>query len=71
MLPLPEAIILVLPPFAPFSSDQVWLHLKKLLLGAILSSGPRTVTAALRVIGLITERQFTTNNHRILNRVIW
>jgi hypothetical protein len=70
MPPLPEAIILGLAPFAPLFSDRVWLHAQVLLLGAILTSGPRTVTAALRVMGLATERRFT-NYHRVLNRATW
>jgi hypothetical protein len=41
-----------------------------LLLGAILAPGPRTVTAALRVMGLALERRFT-NDHRVLNRATW
>src|SRR5918992_3942729 len=70
MPPLPEAIILVLAPFAPLFSDRVWLHAQLLLLGAILAPAARTVTAALRAMGLATERRFT-NYHRVLNRVTW
>jgi hypothetical protein len=70
MPPLPEAIILVLAPFAPLFSERVWLHAQVLLLGAILSPGPRTVTGALRVMGLAMESHFT-NYHRVLNRATW
>ncbi len=70
MPPLPEAIILVLAPFALLFSHRVWLHAQLLLLGAMLTSGPRTVTAALRVMGLAMERRFT-NDHRVLNRATW
>jgi hypothetical protein len=70
MPPLPEAIILVLAPFAPLFSPRVWPHAQVLLLGAILAPGPRTVTAALRAMGLAAERHFT-NYHRVLNRAIW
>ena len=70
MPPLPEAIILVLAPFAPLFSHRVWVHAQLLLVGAILSPGARTVTAALRVMGLATERRFT-NYHRVLNRATW
>jgi DDE superfamily endonuclease len=70
MLPLPDAIIRSLAPFAPLFSDRVWVHAQVLLLGAMLASGPRTVTAALRVMGLATERRFT-NYHRVLNRATW
>src|ERR687888_2452064 len=67
---LPEAIILVLAPFAPLFSERVWLHAQVLLLGAILAPGARTVTAALRVMGLAMEHHFT-NYHRVLNRATW
>jgi hypothetical protein len=70
MPPLPDAIILVLAPFAPLFSHRVWCHAQVLLLGAILAPGARTVTAALRVMGLAMERRFT-NYHRVLNRATW
>ena len=70
MLPLPEAIIQVLAPFAPLFSVRVWRHAQVLLLGAMLASGTRTVTTALRVMGLSAERHFT-NYHRVLNRAVW
>jgi hypothetical protein len=68
--PLPEAIILILAPFAPLFSKRVWGHAQVLLLGAILTPGARTVAAALRVMGLAAERRFT-NYHRVLNRATW
>ena len=46
MPPLPEAIILVLAPFAPLCSPRVWLHAHRVLLGAMLAPGARPVTAA-------------------------
>jgi len=67
---LPAEIIQVLTPFAPLLSDRVWVHAALLLLGAMLTPGPRKVTAALRVTGLATERHFT-NYHRVLNRAAW
>jgi hypothetical protein len=70
MPPLPEAIILVLAPFAPLLSPRVWRHAQLLRLGALLTPGARTVTAALRAMGLATERRFT-NDHRVLNRATW
>jgi hypothetical protein len=70
MPPLPDAIILVLAPFAPLFSHRVWLPAQLLLLGAMLAPGVRTVTAALRVMGLATEHRFTSY-HRVLNRAAW
>jgi len=65
--PLPAAIIRVLGPFAPLFSHRVWLRAQLLLRGAILTPGARTVTAALRVMGLAMEHR-VTNDHRVLNR---
>ena len=67
---LPAEIIQVLAPFAPLFSDRVWLHAQLLLLGAILAPGARTVSTALRTMGLAAERRFT-NYHRVLNRATW
>jgi hypothetical protein len=70
MPPLPEAIILVLASFAPRFSHRVWSHAQLLIVGALLAPGARTVTAALRVMGLSGEHHFT-NDHRVLNRATW
>jgi hypothetical protein len=67
---LPEAIILVLAPFAPLFSERVWCHAQVLLLGAILAPRARTVTGALRMMGFATDRHFT-NYHCVLNRATW
>ncbi len=67
---LPGTIIQVLRPFEWAFSEQVWDYAKVLLVGAILTPGKRTVTAALRVMGLHAERQFQ-NYHRVLNRATW
>src|SRR2546430_11723211 len=70
MPPLPDAIIPVLAPFAPLFSPRVWCHAQFLLLVAMLSPGARTITTALRLMGLSAERRFT-NDHRVLNRATW
>jgi len=70
MRDLPVAIIQVLRPFEWAFSERVWEWAKILLIGAILAPGIRTVTAALRVMGLSQERQFQ-NYHRVLNRAKW
>ena len=67
---LPQAIIHVLRHFEIVFSERVWEWAKVLLIGAILAPGTRTVTAALRVMGLSQERQFQ-NYHRVLNRAKW
>jgi hypothetical protein len=70
MRDLPEAIITVLRHFELAFSERVWEWAKILLIGAILAPGKRTVTAALRVMGLSNEAQFQTY-HRVLNRDTW
>jgi hypothetical protein len=67
---LPRAIIQVLRQFELLFSERVWEWAKILLVGAILAPGKRTVTAALRVMGLSEEAQFQ-NYHRVLNRAKW
>jgi hypothetical protein len=70
MPPLPEAIIPVLASFAPLFSTRVWSHAQRLRRGALLTPGARTVTAALRAMGLATEHR-VTNAHRVRNRAPW
>lgn len=70
MFPLPVQIQEVLVAFAPLFTRPVWHHAQVLILGAILARGKRTVTSALRSLGLAQERHFT-NYHRVLNRAVW
>jgi hypothetical protein len=67
---LPTAMIRVLTPFAPLFSKRVWQHAQVLLMGAILAPGKRTVAAALRAMGLESERTFH-RYHRVLSRASW
>ena len=59
-----------LQPFSDCFTLPTWRHVLVLVAGAILSPGRRTVTAALRVVGLDQEASFT-NYHRVLNRNSW
>jgi hypothetical protein len=56
--------------FAPLFSRRTWQWATVLVVGAILAPGKRTVTAALRVMGLRDEVHFQ-NYHRLLNRAVW
>jgi hypothetical protein len=67
---LPTTMIQALAPFAPLFSKRVWAHVQVLLAGTILAPGKRTVTSALRAVGLEEERQFC-RYHRVLNRAAW
>lgn len=70
MRPLPSVIVSVLHPFACLFTRPTWEHARVLLIGTLLAQGPRTVTAALRVMGLSAERCFE-RYHRVLNRARW
>jgi len=67
---LPPAIVHVPRPFAWVFSERVWEWAQVLVVGAILAPGKRTVSSALRVMGLSTERQFQ-HDPRVLNRARW
>src|SRR5689334_6297852 len=63
-------MVAILAAFAPLFSDRAWVNAQTLAIGALLATGPRTVCAALRVMGLSHARHFT-NFHRVLNRDAW
>src|SRR3954454_16338941 len=70
MRTLPDTMIQVLTPFAPLFSKRVWQHAQVLLAGAILAPGKRTVSSALRAMGLYKESRFH-RYHRVLSRASW
>jgi hypothetical protein len=51
-------------------SQPTWNHVQVLMVGTLLARGRRTVTAALRHMGLRDERNFSTY-HQVLNRAQW
>jgi len=67
---LPTDYLNLIQVFMPLFSTLVWEHAQVLLIGAILTPGPRTVSAALRIMGLSLEKHFQTY-HRVLNRAVW
>jgi len=70
MLTLPFELTTLIVAFAPLFSKPVWRHVQVLIAGAILAPGKRTVTSALRVMGLSDDKHFQ-NYHRVLNRAVW
>jgi DDE superfamily endonuclease len=70
MLNLPPAIITVLLPFTPLFQAQTWRKVPVLLIGTVLAPGKRTITAALRVMGLKDEVSYAKYHH-VLNRAAW
>ncbi len=70
MRTLPIMMIRLLAPFAPLFSKRVWQNAQLLLVGAILAPGRRTVSSALRAMGLDQEKRFH-RYHRVLSRASW
>ena len=66
---LPVEIIGVILPFSELFSKKVWNYVQLMLIGAILTTGKRTVTSILEVMGLAFEPKFQ-NYHRVLNRAV-
>jgi hypothetical protein len=67
--PSPE-IISLLSVFTVAFTAPTYAKVLVLIYGTILAPGRRTVTAALRAVGL-QEAQHFTNYHRVLNRARW
>src|SRR3982750_231397 len=67
---LPSDFASLLLAFAPLFRARVWARAQRLLLGAILAPGQRTVCSVLRIMGLGEELHFQ-NYHRVLNRARW
>ena len=60
MLTVPKEFAILMTTFAPLFTKRVWHHVQVLLVGAILAPGKRTVTAALRVMGLAQAKSLST-----------
>ena len=67
---LPKWFTGILEGFTPLFSARIWPQVQLLVVGALLSPGKRTVTAALRVLGLADDPRFGTF-HRLLSRARW
>src|SRR5437764_246527 len=59
-----------LRPFVPCFTAAVWRHVLVLVAGTLLAPGRRTVTAALRVMGLERSAGFAVH-HRVLSAARW
>lgn len=70
MLILPTAIMALLEPFRPVFHRSTWNKVQVLLVGTILAPGKRTVTSALRAVGLANEPGYS-KYHQVLNRAVW
>ena len=70
MLTLPSAIVPILQPFSTLFRQRTWTKAQILLIGAILSPRKRTITSALRVMGLGGDSGFAKYHH-VLNRAVF
>jgi hypothetical protein len=71
MMPTLSPVMLqALMPFVPLFSRRIWPRVLVLVAGTLLAPGRRTVTAALRVMGLAQSPRFE-RYHRVLNRARW
>jgi hypothetical protein len=66
---MPSELIKFVTAFAPLFSKPVFNRVKILLAGAILAPRTRTVSNALRVMGLSDDKHFQ-NYHRVLARTV-
>ena len=67
---LPPIVAVLMQPFREFFTAPVWSHLLILIAGMVLSPGKRTVSAALRVMGLGATKDFA-RYHYVLNHARW
>ena len=70
MFTLPEEFSKQISVFAPLFSKKVFEHVKVLLLGCLLTIGRRTVSSALRSVGLSSENRFH-KYYRVLSLAKW
>jgi hypothetical protein len=63
-------VISLMAPFRNFFTAPVWEHVLVLVTGMVLAPGKRTVSAALRVMGLGATRDFALY-HYVLSRARW
>jgi hypothetical protein len=65
----PITMIRLLEPFAPLFSKRVFRHAQVLVAGAILAPGRRTISSALRAMGLDQHKRFHCY-HRVLREAL-
>ncbi len=67
---VPPILVTLLAVFRPCFTAPVWRRVLILVAGAVLAPGKRTVTQALRVMGLTDDHQFR-RYHEVLSRARW
>jgi hypothetical protein len=67
---LPPIVAQLMAPFRGFFTAPVWKHVLVLIAGGTLATGKRTVTSALRAMGLGDAGDFALYHH-VLSRARW
>ena len=67
---LPEVILSLLSNFANVFTKPTWKYAQTLITGAMICTGKRTVSSALRAMGLAHEPRFE-RYHRVLSKAQW
>src|ERR671920_109266 len=67
---VPAVLAAWMQPFAVYFTTAVWRHVLVLIAGSLLAPGRRTVTAALRIMGLDQGAGFAVY-HRVLSLGRW
>ena len=71
MLNLPFFTLAVIDPFAQaIWGETTWARAQEMVVGALLTTGKRTVSSVLRVLGLGQEANYA-RYHAVLNRAVW
>jgi hypothetical protein len=67
---VPPALVSLMAAFRDFFTAPVWDHVLVLVTGAILTTGKRTVSAVLRIMGLADAADFALYHH-VLSQAHW
>lgn len=71
MLTLPGWIKTIIDPFAQaFWGMGTWERAQEMVVGALLTTGKRTISAVLRALGRADEKNYA-RYHNVLNRAVW
>ena len=67
---IPPILLTLMAAFREFFTAPVWDHVLVLVTGAVLTTGKRTVSAVLRVMGLSQSGDFALYHH-VLSQARW
>src|SRR6516165_5849496 len=67
---VPPILLTLMAAFREFFTAPVWDHVLVLVTGAVLTTGKRTVSAVLRIMGLAEAADFALYHH-VLSQAHW